>query len=93
MGEPFFFGIPLIAPASAGDWSRVDALFAATLRSLLAQSDRDFRVLIAGHEPPPSLSALGDDRVEFLTADWPPDPPSVANDDAGGKKWAPGCTS
>ena len=87
MREPFCFGIPLIAPAAARDWSRVDELLSATLRSLLGQSDGDFRILIAGHESPPCMRALEDRRIEFLKADWPVAVPTFANDDGGAKKW------
>lgn len=86
--EPFVFGIPLIAQAAAADWVLVDRLLDLTLRSVLAQSDGDFRVVLAGHEPPPTWrkAATGDDRFTFLKADWPPEPPTAANDDGGRKK-------
>lgn len=87
MPEPFFFGVPLIAPSAARDWGRVGALLAATLRSILAQDDPSFHVLIAGHALPPAARGLAADaRVRFLAADWPEAPPTAANDDGGRKK-------
>ena len=86
--EPFVFGVPLIARAAAGDWALVDRLFALTLRSVLAQTDRDFRVVVAGHDRPPCWGALvaGDARFGFVEADWTPAAPTLANDDGGAKK-------
>lgn len=87
-GEPFHFGIPLIARDAAADWALVDRLLGLTLRSVLAQADADFRVVLAGHDRPPSWDALaaGDGRFVFLEADWTPEPPTAANDDGGRKK-------
>lgn len=88
--ERFVFGIPLIAKGRASDWGRVDALLRLTLRSLLAQTDRDFEVLLAGHDLPPCWVELtdGDSRFGFLEAAHRPDIPTDRNDDAGVKKWA-----
>ena len=88
MTEPFFFGIPLIARAVAADWPVVEHLLGLTLRSVLAQEDRDVRVLLAAHDVPDAWRALaGDPRFTLLRADWPPEPPTPANDDGGRKKW------
>ncbi len=88
MREPFFFGIPLIARAVAGDWPVVEHLLGLTLRSVLAQGDGDVRVLLAAHDVPEAWLAVGDDpRFTFLPADWVPQPPTAANDDGGRKKW------
>ncbi|WP_174292432.1 glycosyltransferase [Sphingomonas bacterium] len=88
MTEPFYFGIPLIARAAAGDWQLVEHLFDLTLRSVMAQDDADFRVLLAGHDLPRAWSAVADDpRFTWLPADWAPEPPTAANDDGGRKKW------
>lgn len=86
MTEPFTFGIPLIAPAGARSWARVGIILARTLRSILAQDDPDFRVLIAGHALPEACADLARDRILFLPAAWPPEPPTGANDDGGRKK-------
>ena len=86
--EPFFFGIPLIARAVAADWPVVEHLLGLTLRSVLAQDDGDVRVLLAAHDVPDAWRALaGDPRFALLRADWPPEPPTPANDDGGRKKW------
>ena len=88
MNEPFFFGIPLIARAVAGDWALVEHLFGLTLRSILAQDDVDFRVLLAAHDVPAPWQAVADDpRFTLLPSDWQPEPPTAANDDGGRKKW------
>ena len=88
MTEPFVFGIPLIARAVAGDWPTVEHLLGLTLRSVLAQDDADFRVLLAAHDVPEAWRAVRDDpRFTFLPADWVPEPPTAANDDGGRKKW------
>ena len=86
-GERFFFGIPLIARDACDDWTLVDRLLALTLRSVLAQTDGDFRVVLAGHDRPPCWAALADGRFTFLEADWPVTAPTLANDDGGAKKW------
>jgi hypothetical protein len=88
MTERFFFGIPLISRAAAGDWAQVEHLLGLTLRSVLAQQEADVRVLLAAHDlPAPWLPLAGDPRFTLLRADWPPAPPTVANDDGGRKKW------
>ncbi|CAA9520338.1 MAG: hypothetical protein AVDCRST_MAG91-2156 [uncultured Sphingomonadaceae bacterium] len=88
MSERFTFGIPLVARAVAGDWALVDRLLGLTLRSVLAQTDGDFRVLLAAHDEPASWGRVArDPRFELLRADWTPEPPNAANDDGGAKKW------
>ncbi len=86
--EPFIFGIPLIARASARDWPRVEALLGLTLASLQAQTDRDFRIVIAGHDRPRTV--FDDPRLSFLAADWPAEPVRPDNLDSGRKKHAIG---
>ncbi|MBB2969891.1 hypothetical protein [Mesorhizobium sp. RMAD-H1] len=87
--EKFTFGVPLIAREAARDWGRVNDLLHLTLRSVLAQSDGDFRLILAGHDVPACWHQLtgGDPRFSFLQADWPLEKPSPANDDSGCKKW------
>lgn len=63
----FTFGIPLIARATAGDWDRVQALLGLCLRSLLAQRDPAFGIVVAGHDRPDCASA--DPRISFLRVD------------------------
>ena len=81
--EPFTFGIPLIARAVASDWRLVEALLALTLRSLAGQSDRDFRVVVAGHDKP----GLDDAAVpfDFLRVGWPVEAVRGDNLDRGRK--------
>jgi len=88
VSEPFVFGIPLIARAAAKDWTAVEHLFALTLRSVLAQSDPNFIVILAAHDVPAAWAGVaGDPRFRLVRADWPPEPPTSANDDGGRKKW------
>jgi hypothetical protein len=86
MREPFTFGIPLIARASTRDWPLTVTLLSLTLASVRAQTDQDFRVVIAGHNRPDLLDADG--RVQFLEADWPAEPVRSDNLDSGRKKHA-----
>lgn len=87
--ETFTFGVPLIARASSVDWSRVNDLLELTLRSVLAQTDGRFRLLLAAHDEPDCWRQLtrDDPRFRFVRARWPPERPSAANDDGGCKKW------
>jgi hypothetical protein len=88
MSEPFVFGIPLIARDATDDWAFVEHLFGLTLRSVLAQRDGDFRVLLAAHDvPAPWRKVEADPRFTFLPADWTAEKPTAANDDGGRKKW------
>lgn len=83
--EPFIFGIPLIARQAAGNWRRVELLLSLTLASLHGQRDRDFAVVIAGHDRP---RICGDDlRLTFLAASWPAEPIRADNRDSGRKKY------
>ncbi len=88
MSERFVFGVPLIARRSCRDWALVDRLLALTLRSVLAQRDGDWTLVLAGHDRPPCWGAVADDpRCVWLQADWPADAPDRANNDGGRKKW------
>jgi hypothetical protein len=88
MIEPFTFGIPLIARAASDDWPLVEHLLDLTLRSVLAQRDGDFSVLLAAHDlPEPWRRVEADARFVRLAADWPVAAPTAANDDGGRKKW------
>ena len=82
---PFTFGIPLIARAAAQDWSVVQALLRLTLRSLAAQTDRRFCIIVAGHDRP-NVGA-GAPPFEFHQADWPAEAVRSDNGDAGRKKF------
>lgn len=84
--EQLTIGIALIPRASARNWALVEALLELTLASVRAQTDQDFRVVLAGHDRPRSLPQ--DPRFTFLQADWPVQPPGAHNEDSGRKKYA-----
>jgi hypothetical protein len=63
------FAIPLKSRRSTDDWRITQNLLAATLRSVLRQSDPRFRVIICGHDAPEDVD-LSDDRIEFLEVGW-----------------------
>ena len=79
---PFTFGIPLIARAAARDWVLVQGLLDVTLQSLAAQTDRRFRIIVAGHDEPESGTA----PFDFVRADWPAESVRPDNLDSGRKK-------
>ena len=80
--EPFTFGIPLVARSASADWRLVERLLASTLRSLAGQGDRDFRVIVAGHDRPAIEATL---PFEFLQADWSAEAVRADNLDRGRK--------
>jgi hypothetical protein len=82
--EPFTFGIALISRASARDWSLVEDLLDLSLTSLRAQTDQDFRVVVAGHDRP--RMRWRDPRLTFLHVDWPVQGSDPCNADSGRKK-------
>ena len=84
MSAPFTFAIALTPRANARDWARVEALLDLTLASLRAQTDPDWRALLAVHDRP--RIAVPDPRVELVAVDWPVTPPGPHNDDSGRKK-------
>ncbi len=81
---PFTFAVALTPRANARDWGLIEALLDLTLRSVLAQTDGDFRVLIAAHDPP--RLAVPDPRIAVVDVGWPVEPPGPHNDDSGRKK-------
>ena len=80
----FTFAIALTPRANAGDWGLIEALLDLTLASVRAQTDPNWRALIAVHERP--RLAVPDDRISFVDVDWPVAPPGLYNDDSGRKK-------
>lgn len=82
--EPFTFGIALIARALAPDWRLALALLDLTLASISAQTDQDFRIVIAGHDRP-STRMDADPRLTFLEAGWPVGQPEPHNVDSSRK--------
>jgi GT2 family glycosyltransferase len=56
-----------MASWAAKDWRRVVRQLEATLGSIYAQSDLNFRIIVVGTDPPP-LSVAIDGRYEFIAA-------------------------
>ena len=81
---PFTFAIALTPRANARDWALIEALLDLTLASVRAQTDPDWRALIAVHERP--RLAVPDPRIAFVEVGWPVAPPGPYNDDSGRKK-------
>ncbi|WP_336488763.1 glycosyltransferase family A protein [Methylobacterium nigriterrae] len=84
---PFTFGIALVPRPLARNWALIEALLDLTLTSVGAQTDPDFRVVIACHDRP-RTAMDGDPRLSILPADWPVRETGPHNDDSGRKKHA-----
>jgi hypothetical protein len=84
--EPFTFGIALISRAGAQNWDLIENLLDLTLRSVCAQTDQEFQVVIAGHDRPCIVSS--DPRFTLVEADWSARKPDLHNEDSGRKKYA-----
>ena len=67
----FVFGISLASAQASSDWAKTTQLLSQTLKSLIAQSDGRFMVLICGHDHP-SVPEMSDSRVVFFECDAPP---------------------
>ncbi|HEY1374910.1 MAG TPA: glycosyltransferase family A protein [Candidatus Binatia bacterium] len=69
------FVVPVKSRRIARSWDYVSRLFERTLRSLCAQTSREFRVIVVCHERP----AINFDHpaVSYIEADW--DPPSISD--------------
>ena len=80
----FTFAIALTPRANARDWALIEALLDLTLASLRAQTDPDWRALVAVHERP--RLAVADERISFVDVDWQIESPGPYNDDSGRKK-------
>ena len=65
---PFFFSIPLRPRLAPSAWATTERLLGETLRSVFAQDDPHFGVIIAGHDRP-DVPELADPRVTFLQAE------------------------
>jgi hypothetical protein len=68
---PLVFGISLASRQVSSDWTRTSDLLGHTLRSLLAQSDSRFEVMVCGHEQP-EIEEMNDSRVRFIVSDAKP---------------------
>ncbi|MCU7712484.1 hypothetical protein OK414_14790 [Priestia sp. JV24] len=64
-----FFAIPLRSEKTTNDWDKIQDLFNMTLKSIYAQVDQNFKVLVACHEKP-RLDFKTDDRLEFIPVDY-----------------------
>lgn len=65
------FAISLKSRTVSKDWDKVQANLAKTLRSILSNTDRHFRIVIAGHEKP-TIQELDHEKVIWLPVDFPP---------------------
>ena len=61
----FYFVIPLTGRTEQVDWDTVSSLLAGTLRSILGQTHKEFRVVICSQDRP-DIPELDDERVAFL---------------------------
>ncbi|RPF26388.1 glycosyltransferase family 2 protein [Georgenia muralis] len=66
-------------PLNASDYSRVEALALASLRSVCAQSSTEFHVVVVGNQPPGFPVPA---QVTFVRVDFPP-PSAVAGPQTG----------
>jgi len=66
----FCFITSLRAPQASANWPRVCELFERTAASVFAQTESNFRLIVAGHAPP-ILRRQFDARLEFIAADLP----------------------
>ena len=64
------FLIPIASPQVVKNWSRGCALFQRTLGSIFNSTNGDFRVVVAGHEPP-DFPLPQDERFKFLSVNHP----------------------
>ncbi len=66
--EPkFFFCIPLMPKANAGDWGQVCRVFQQTIRSLENQKNQNFKVLLAAQDLPEFFPEIDLDIVHVHT--------------------------
>ena len=65
------FAISLKSKKTSRNWSRVQNNLASTLRSILHNTDQNYRILIAGHNKP-SIEEMKNDRVTWLPVRFPP---------------------
>lgn len=82
----FYFAIPLRSKKSSKNWMQVEKLFNDTIRSIYNQTNKNFKIIVACHDVP-RMSVDIDERLEFITVDFPT--PSTTNEqmtDKGYKK-------
>jgi hypothetical protein len=88
IGEhPVIFGISLRAAAVSRKWDDVQDRLQRSIRSLAAQTDRNFHVVVCGHDEP-DLSEFGD-IVSWLPVAWPVPggPKEFSNDKMKKRRW------
>ncbi|UVI28628.1 glycosyltransferase family A protein [Paenibacillus spongiae] len=76
------FAISLKSKLVSRDWEKVQDNLAKTLRSILRNTDQNFRIVIAGHEKP-KIEEMKHKRVTWLSVDFPP--PKNSNGFSGDK--------
>jgi hypothetical protein len=65
------FAISLKSKRSSRNWTRVQNNLARTLRSIMNNTDQNFRIVIAGHEKP-NITEMKHERVTWLPVHFPP---------------------
>jgi hypothetical protein len=65
------FAISLKSKKTSRNWTRVQNNLARTLRSILHNTDQNYRILIAGHNKP-NIEEMKSDRVTWLPVRFPP---------------------
>ncbi|MDQ1004178.1 uncharacterized protein (UPF0333 family) [Neobacillus niacini] len=65
------FAISLKSKRSSRNWTRVQNNLARTLRSIINNTDQNFRIVIAGHEKP-NITEMKHERVTWLPVHFPP---------------------
>ncbi|MBS4194927.1 hypothetical protein [Lederbergia citri] len=65
------FAISFKSKKVSHDWQKVQDNLGLTLRSLLNNTDQNFRIIIAGHEKP-NIEELNDKRITWLSVKFPP---------------------
>jgi hypothetical protein len=65
------FAISLKSKRASRNWTRVQNNLARTLRSIINNTDQNFRIIIAGHEKP-NIKEMNHQRVTWLPVRFPP---------------------
>ncbi|WP_078381383.1 glycosyltransferase family A protein [Sutcliffiella halmapala] len=69
--EEIIFAISLKSKKVSNNWSIIEENLGRTLRSILNNTQKNFRIIIAGHEKP-SINELKNKKVEWISAQFPP---------------------
>ncbi len=65
------FAISLKSKRVSRNWTRVQNNLARTLRSIINNTDQNYRIVIAGHEKP-NIEEMKHERVTWLPVRFPP---------------------